>query len=161
MSESKDWLDDLLDQVASGRMQPQHALQQFFLHKREAAEQTLTDADHAFLTAMDAAETAYIVARWCARRAASLGDIAAIRADLRGPSFFQPHRRPPVITALTAGGSRAVLFTPDGGGEDMEDCLRVSGSFSGARGDAVFMPVFRSMLIKALKHVGLPEPEYV
>ena len=73
MSENRDWLDDLLEQVASGRMLPQDALTAFFMHKREAAQMTLTQEDHAFITAMDAAETAQLVAKWCARHAAALG----------------------------------------------------------------------------------------
>ena len=161
VSEPSTWLDDLLEQVASGGMQPQEALNRFFLHKREGGETSLAAQDHAFLTAMDAVETAHIVARWCARRAEKMADIAGLQVDLRGPAFFHPRRRPPVINAVDISGHRTCLFSPDGTGEDMEDCLRVSGSFSGDRGDAVFLPVFRAMLTTALKGCGLPEPEYV
>ena len=65
MSEQKTWMDDLLEQVAAGRMLPQDALNRFFLHKREDAQGTLTEADHAFLTAMDAAETAAAIGCRC------------------------------------------------------------------------------------------------
>lgn len=163
MSEQNNWLDDLLEQVAAGRMLPQDALQRFFLHKREAAETALTEADHAFLTAMDAAETAQITAKWCARNAAAMGGVTAIMADLRGPSFFHPGRRPPLMTALDMSGRRVTLFCPAdaaAGEEYAQDCLRVGGSFSGGRGDAVFLPVFTSALSTALRGHGLPAPEY-
>lgn len=163
MSEQNDWMDDLLEQVAGGRMLPQEALQRFFLQKRTAEESTLSDADHAFLTAMDAAETAQLVAKWCARNAAALGGVVSISADLRAPSFFHMRRRPPLVTALDMSGKRITLFCPADAGTGeayAEDCLRVSGSFSGAQADPVFLPVFRSALDTALKGHGLPAPEY-
>ena len=114
MSEQKTWMDDLLEQVAAGKMLPQDALNQFFLHKREESGATLTQEDHAFLTAMDAAETAQVVAKWCARTAAALpGGIAAVTAigaDLRRASFFHPGRRPPLVTGLDMNGKRVMLF---------------------------------------------------
>ena len=162
MSEQANWLDELLEQVASGRMLPQEALQRFFLRNKEAQQPTLTEEDHAFLTAMDAAETGQIVAKWCARHAAALGGVTAIEADLRGPSFFHPRRQPPLVTGLDAAGRRVMLFSAsDRDGEEyMEDCLRVSGSFSGAKADPVFLPVFVSALTTALRGHGLPEPVY-
>lgn len=164
MSETNTWMDDLLEQVAAGRMLPQDALQAFFMHKREAAEMELTDADHAFLTAMDAAETAQIVAKWCARNAAAQGGVAAIQADLRRPGLLHPRRRPPLVTGLDPAGRKIALFSPDGagqGGEYGEDCMRVGGSFSGAYGDAVFLPVFTSALRTALAAHGLPAAELI
>lgn len=161
MSEQANWMDDLLERVSAGRMLPQEALQRFFLHKREAAESTLSEEDHAFLTAMDAAETAQIVAKWCARNAAALGGVTAIGADLRGPSFFHMRRRPPMVTGVDLSGRRVILFSPADSArseEYMEDCLRASGSFSAA--DRVFLPVFMSALTTALKGHGLPAPEY-
>lgn len=161
MSDQNTWIDELLAQVASGRMLPQDALQQFFLHKREAAEATLSEEDHAFLTAMDAAETAQVAAKWCARNAAAQGGLTAIEADLRRPGFFHPRRKPPLITGTGMGGQRIMLFSindPADGGEYAEDCLRVGGSFSAAYADPVFMPVFTSALVTALKGHGLPEP---
>lgn len=163
MSEQKNWMDDLLEQVSAGRMLPQEALQRFFLHKREAEEAALNETDHAFLTAMDAAETAQIVAKWCARNAAALGGVTAVMADLRQPSFFHMRRRPPLVTALDLSGRRMVLFNPAdaaAGDEYAEDCLRATGSFAGAAADAVFLPVFTSALNTALKGHGLPAPEY-
>lgn len=163
MSEQKDWLDELLEQVAAGRMLPQDALQRFFLHKRDANEATLTEADHAFLTAMDAAETAQIVAKWCARNAAALGGVNVISADLRRASFFHPRRRPPLVTGVALSGKRVMLFSPADAAQNdeyAEDCLRVSGSFSGAYADPVFLPVFTSAMTTALKGHGLPLPEY-
>lgn len=162
MSEEKNWLDDLLEQVASGRMLPQDALQRFFLHKREDAQATLTQEDHAFLTAMDAAETAQVVAKWCARNAAAQGGVTAITADLRRPGFFHPRRRPPLVTAVDPSGKRIALFSTADvaqGGEYAEDCMRVSGSFSMANADPVFLPVFVSALNTALRGHGLPQPE--
>lgn len=162
MDDRETWLDDLLEQVAAGKMLPQEALNQFFLHKRESAETTLTEADHAFLTAMDAAETAQTVAKWCARNAAALpGGLSAISADLRRASFFHPGRRPPLVTGVDLNGKRVMLFSPADVAVDAqyaEDCLRVGGSFSGAYGDAVFMPVFISVLETACKGHGLPVP---
>lgn len=161
MSEKRDWLDDLLEQVASGRMLPQDALSAFFMHKRDAAETTLTQEDHAFITAMDAAETAQLVAKWCARHAAALGGVTAIAADLRGPSLLHPRRRPPMVTGTDAAGRRVMLFSAADtaqGGEYGDDCLRVGGSFSGIHADPVFLPVFMSALTTALKGHGLPEP---
>jgi len=162
MSEQSNWLDDLLEQVAAGRILPQEALQRFFLRKKEAAQPVLTAEDHAFLTAMDAAETAQTVAKWCARHAAALGGVVALEADLRGPSFFHPRRQPPLVTGTDAAGRRVMLFSAADreDGEYMEDCLRVSGSFSGARMDPVFLPVFISALDTALKGHGLPVPTY-
>lgn len=163
MSEGKNWMDDLLEQVAAGRMLPQDALAAFFLRKREEEQSALTEADHAFLTAMDAAETAQIVAKWCARNAAVLGGVVSVSVDLRFPSFFHMRRRPPLVTALDAGGKRITLFCPAdaaAGEEYAEDCLRASGSFSGAQADPVFLPVFRSALNTALRGHGLPAPEY-
>ena len=164
MNEQKDWMDDLLEQVAAGRMLPQDALTAFFMHKRESADAGLAEADHAFLTAMDAAETAQIVAKWCARNAAAQGGVAAIHVDLRRPGLLHPLRRPPMVTGLDLSGRKLALFTPDGagqGGEYGEDCLRVSGSFSGAFAEAVFLPVFTSMLSTAAKAHGLPGPECI
>lgn len=167
MSEQKTWMDDLLEQVAAGKMLPQEALNRFFLHKREDAQSTLTEADHAFLTAMDAAETAQVVAKWCARTAAALPGgmkvLAAIGADLRRASFFHPGRKPPLVTGVDLGGKRVMLFSPADAAQDAEyaeDCLRVSGSFSGAHGDPVFLPVFTSALTTACRNHGLPEPSY-
>ena len=164
MSEPKTWMDDLLEQVAAGKMLPQEALNRFFLHKRESEQTALTAEDHAFLTAMDAAETAQVVAKWCARNAAAQGGAAAITVDLRRPGLLHPRRHPPRVTGLGLSGRKMMLFTPDGagqGGEYGEDCLRVSGSFSGAWGDAVFLPVFTSALKTALTAHGLPAPEYL
>ncbi|MBR3765195.1 MAG: hypothetical protein IKK57_11695 [Clostridia bacterium] len=167
MREQKTWMDDLLEQVAAGKMLPQDALNQFFLHKREESGATLTQEDHAFLTAMDAAETAQVVAKWCARHAAALpGGIAAmtaISADLRRASFFHPGRRPPLVTGLDMNGKRVMLFSPADTASDAEyaeDCLRVGGSISGAYADPVFLPVFISALTTACRGHGLPEPEY-
>ena len=167
MSEQKNWMDDLLEQVAAGKMLPQDALNQFFLHKREEAGSTLTEADHAFLTAMDAAETAQVVAKWCARTAAALpggmGAIMSISADLRRASFFHPGRKPPMVTGVDLSGKRVMLFSPADTARDAEyagDCMRVSGSFSGAHADPVFLPVFTSALRTACRGHGLPEPEY-
>ncbi len=162
MSEEKNWMDELLEQVAAGRMLPQDALQRFFLHKREAAEATLSEADHAFLAATDAAETAQVVAKWCARNAAALGGVTAIAADLRRADFFHPRRRPPMVTGTDLSGKRVMLFHASDAAqseEHAEDCLRVSGSFSGAYADPVFLPVFVSALTTALKGHGLPAPE--
>ena len=168
MSEQKNWMDDLLEQVAAGRMLPQDALNRFFLHKREEAQGTLTEADHAFLTAMDAAETAQVVAKWCARTAAALPGgmkaVTAISADLRRASFFHPGRRSPVVTGVDLSGKRVMLFSPADTARDAEyaeDCMRVGGSFSGAHGDPVFLPVFTSALTTACKGHGLPAPEYM
>ena len=124
----------------------------------------LTAEDHAFLTAMYAAETAQVVAKWCARNAAAQGGAAAITVDLRRLGLLHPRRHPPRVTGLGLSGRKMMLFTPDGagqGGEYGEDCLRVSGSFSGAWGDAVFLPVFTSALKTALTAHGLPAPEYL
>lgn len=164
MSEEKNWMDDLLEQVASGRMLPQEALQAFFMHKRESADVGLTEADHAFITAMDAAETAHTVAKWCARHAAALGGVAAISVDLRRPGFLHPRRRPPMVTGVDATGRRVMLFNPADmaqGGEYGEDCMRAGGSFSGQQADPVFLPVFRSALNTALKGHGLPAAEFI
>ena len=164
MSEQKDWMDDLLEQVAAGRMLPQDALTAFFMHKRESADAGLTEADHAFITAMDAAETAQTVAKWCARNAAAQGGVAAIQVDLRRPGLLHPRRRPPMVTGLDLSGRKMALFSPDGagqGGEYGEDCMRVSGSFSGAFADPVFLPVFTSVLTTAVTAHGLPRPEYI
>lgn len=164
MPNENTWLDDLLAQVASGAMQPQDALQQFFLHKRKAGDTALTEEDHAFISAMDAVETAHIVAKWCARSAAAQGGVTAILADLRRPGFFRMNRRPPLVSGISLVSGRSVmLFSPaDVSGDDeyAEDCIRVSGSFAGAPGDPAFIPVFKSALNTALKGYGLPVPEY-
>lgn len=161
MSDQHSWIDELLSQVASGRLLPQDALQQFFLRKKAEEQASLTEEDHAFLTAMDAAETAQTVAKWCARNAAAQGGISAVEADLRRPGFFHPRRRPPLLTGTSLAGQSIMLFSlpgPADGGEYAEDCLRVGGSFSGAYADPVFLPVFISALKTALKGHGLPEP---
>lgn len=164
MKQNDSWLDELLEQVAGGRMLPAEALQQFFLHKREEADPTLTEEDNAFISAMDAVEVAHTVAKWCARNAAAQGGVAALTVDLRRPGFFHPNRRPPLVTGLALSGTRLMLFSPadpQQGGEYAEDCLRVAGSFSGAQGDPAFLPVFTSALNTALKGHGLPRPEYL
>lgn len=163
MSNQNSWMDKLLEQVAAGRMLPQDALQHFFMHKRAEKDATLTEEDHAFINAMDAVETAHIVAKWCARSAAAQGGVTAISADLRRPSFFHQRRRPPLVTGISMTGARCMLFSPaDAAGEEYgDDCMRVSGSFAGAPGDPAFIPVFTSALATALKGHGLPEPEYI
>lgn len=164
MNQNDSWLDELLEQVAGGRMLPAEALQQFFLHKRGEENPTLTEADNAFISAMDAVEVAHIVAKWCARNAAVQGGVAALTVDLRRPGFFHPNRRPPLLTGLSLGGKRVMLFSPADtadGGEYAQDCLRVGGSFSGAQADPAFLPVFTSALTTALKGHGLPQPDYL
>ena len=164
MSEQHDWLDELLEQVAAGRMLPQDALQQFFLHKRADGSAVLTDEDNAFISAMDAVEVAQTVAKWCARNAAALGGAAAIEADLRRPTLFHPGRRPPRVTATALSGQKFMLFAADDAAVDDEyaqDCLRVSGSFTGSTADPAFLPVFISALETALKGHGLPMPTYL
>lgn len=164
MPNENTWLDDLLAQVAAGRMQPQDALQQFFLHKRAEENPTLTEDDHAFINAMDAAETAQTVAKWCARNAAAQGGVTAIEADLRFPGIFHARRKPPLITGMSMTGSRIMLFSAadmGSGDEYGEDCVRVSGSFTGAQADPVFLPVFKSALNTALSGHGLPQPQYI
>lgn len=164
MSEANTWLDDLLEQVASGRMLPQAALHQFFLHKRAEENPSLTEEDHAFINAMDAVEAAHIVAKWCVRNAGAQGGVTTIEADLRFPGFFHTRRRPPLVTGTSLAGSRIMLFSPaDQGVSDEygEDCIRVSGSFTGAQADPAFLPVFTSALTTALRGHGLPRPEYI
>lgn len=164
MSNEHDWLDELLTQVASGRLLPQDALQQFFMHKKAEQDATLTDEDNAFLNAMDTVETAQLVAKWVARNAAAQGGVAQITADLRPVSFFHPRRNPPLITGTSLSGARIMLFSPadtSRSQEYAEDCLRVSGSFSGAPADPAFHPVFISALTTALRGHGLPEPSII
>ena len=164
MSNEHNWLDELLAKVASGDMPPQEALQQFFLHKRAEGSAALTEEDNAFISAMDAVETAQLVAKWCARYAEAQGGVTAIEVDLRRPSFFHPNRRPPLITGTALSGKRIMLFSTDHAGmdgEDAADCLRVSGSFSGAAADPVFLPVFRNALATAITGLGLPSPTYL
>lgn len=158
------WLDELLEQVAAGRMLPQAALQQFFLRKKADGSAELTEEDNAFISAMDAVEVAQTVAKWCARCAAAQGGVATIEADLRRPSFFHPGRRPPRVTATDLTGRKIMLFAADDAANDDEyaqDCLRVSGSFTGAAADPTFLPVFVSALETALKGHGLPMPTYL
>lgn len=164
MSEANTWLDELLAQVASGRMLPQDALQQFFLHKRAEENPTLTEEDHAFINAMDAAEAAQTVAKWCARNAFAQGGVTAIEADLRFPGIFHARRRPPLVTGTSLTGSRIMLFSAadmGSGDEYGEDCVRVSGSFTGTQADPAFLPVFSSALTTALRSHGLPQPQYI
>lgn len=161
MSTEHDWLDELLEQVAAGRMLPQDALQQFFLRKKADGSAALTEEDNAFISAMDAAEVAQTVAKWCARNAAAQGGVASMEVDLRRPSFFHPNRRPPRVTALALTGRQIALFSADDAavdGEYAQDCLRVNGSFTGAAADPAFLPVFISALGTALKGHGLPQP---
>lgn len=163
MSQERTWLDDLLEQVAAGRLLPQDALQQFFMHKREERDPSLTGEDHAFINAMDAVETAHIVAKWCARGAAAQGGVVSIEADLRLPTFFHQRRRPPLVTGTSVTGAKLMLFSAADTGSDEygEDCLRVSGSVSCAASDPAFLPVFTSALNTALRGHGLPEPNYL
>lgn len=164
MANDTNWLDELLAQVAEGRMLPQDALQHFFLHKKRAGDAILTDEDQAFISAMDTVEVAQLAAKWCARNAAIHGPLAAIEADLRRPTFFHPRRRPPLITGTTPSGQRLMLFSADDGGaqgEYAEDCLRAAGCFSAAAIDPAFLPVFTSALTTALKGHGLPEPTFI
>ena len=164
MNQPQDWLDALLAEVADGRLLPADALQQFFLHKRQSGDPTLTEEDNAFITAMDAAEVAQRVASWCQRNAAAQGGVAQITVDLRRPGFFSPNRRPPSVTGVTAAGRRIMLFSPadvSAGGDYAEDCLRAGGSFTAAREDPVYLPVFRSALMTALHRLQLPEPTFI
>lgn len=164
MNQNDNWLDDLLEQVAGGRMLPADALQKFFMHKREEQDPTLTEADNAFISAMDAVEVAHTVAKWCARNGAAQGGLSAITADLRRPGLFHPRRRPPLVTGLSLSGGRVTLLSPldaADGSEYAEDCLRVAGSFTAAQADPAFLPVFTSALNTALRGHGLPEPEYL
>lgn len=164
MNNEHHWLDELLEQVAAGRMLPQDALQQFFLRKRADGSAVLTEEDNAFISAMDAVEVAQAVAKWCARNAAAQGGVTDIEADLRRPSFFHPNRRPPRITALALNGRRITLFSADDAATDSEyaeDCLRVSGSFTGAAADPAFLPVFTSALTTALEKHQLPHPTFL
>lgn len=163
MDKQSNWLDALLEQVADGTLPPQDALEQFFLRKRAEGASTLTVEDNAFISAMDAVEVARTVAKWCERSAAIHGGVQAISADLRRPTLFHPRRRPPQLTGLTLAGARVMLFSPDDAaeGEYAEDCLRVSGSFTGAAADPAFLPVFTSALTTALRQLGLPEPEFI
>ncbi len=164
MNNEQHWLDALLEQVAAGRMPPQEALQQFFLHKKADGSAALTEEDNAFISAMDAVEVAQTVAKWCARSAAAQGGVAAIEVDLRRPSFFHPGRRPPRVTATDLAGRKIMLFAADDAANEDEyaqDCLRVSGSFTGAAADPAFLPVFISALETALKGHGLPMPTYL
>lgn len=164
MPNENTWLDDLLAQVAAGRLQPQDALQQFFMHKKSEQDPTLTEEDHAFINAMDAVEVAHIVAKWCARNAAAQGGVTAIEADLRFPSLFHARRRPPLVTGTSLAGSRIMLFSPADptvSDEYGDDCMHVSGSFTGAQADPAFLPVFTSVLTTALRSHGLPQPQYI
>ena len=161
MSEEKNWMDDLLEQVAAGSMKPQEALGRFFMHKREKEAAALSEEDHAFLTAMDAVEAAQTVAAWCARNAAAQGGVVSIAADLRHPGFFHSGRRPPKVTGQGLSGRQIMLFCAADaglGGEYGEACLRVAGSFSGTRADPVFLPVFIQAFTTALRSHELPEP---
>lgn len=164
MSDNQNWLDELLEQVAAGQMLPQDALQRFFLRKKADGSAVLTEEDNAFISAMDAVEVAQSVAKWCARNAAAQGGVSDIEADLRRPSFFHPNRRPPRITGMALSGRRITLFSADDAaadGEYAEDCLRVSGSFTGAAADPAFLPVFISALGTALEKHRLPQPTYL
>lgn len=164
MENESTWLDGLLEQVATGEMLPQEALQRFFLHKKEANEATLTDEDNAFMDAMSVVEAAQTVAKWCVRNASVQGGVTAIEADLRHPSFFRPRRNPPLLTGTSLLGKQILLFSPQdtsAGQEYTDDCLRVSGSFTCARGNPAFLPVFTSALTTALKAHGLPAPTFI
>ncbi|MBE5797242.1 MAG: hypothetical protein E7327_07685 [Clostridiales bacterium] len=164
MDKQNNWMDDLLSQVASGHMLPQDALQQFFLHKKAGGDATLTEEDNAFISAMDAVEVAHLVAKWCVRSVAALGNVTAIEADLRRPSFFHPNRRPPLVTGVAPNGRRVMLFAASDASsadEYAEDCLRAAGSFTGASADPAFLPVFMSALTTALSGHGLPAPTFI
>lgn len=164
MSEQKDWLDELLEQVADGDMPPQEALERFFLHKRAEGSAVLTEEDNAFISAMDAVETAQAIAGWCARSAEAQGGVIAIEADLRRPTLFHPNRRPPKITGTAASGKRIMLFSADDAAmndEYAQDCLRAAGSFTGTAADPAFLPVFMSALGAALEKRQLPRPTFL
>lgn len=165
MSESVNYLDDLMQQVADGHLLPQDALGQFFMRKKAAGEATLTEEDNAFISAMDTVEVAHTVARWCAHNAAVLGGVGEITVDLRRPGFFHPYRKPPQVNAVTLTGQKVVLFAPGGAANEdqelMEDCLHVEGSWTDERTNPAFLPVFCSVLTRALEAHGLPAPTYV
>lgn len=165
MANHTDYLDELLGEVAEGRLLPQEALTKFFLHKKEAGDATLTDDDQAFITAMDTVEVAHSVAKWCARNAADVGGVQSVTVDVRGRDFFHPRRRPPQVDAVSAGGAKVRLFSPvfgaNGSGEYREDCLHAEASFAEAQVNPAFLPVFCSVLDRALAAHGLPKPEYL
>lgn len=165
MAEQKDYLDELLEQVAAGRMLPQDALTKFFLHKRASGDTTLTEADNAFISAMDTVEVAHLVAKWCARGAADVGGVQSLTVDVRSPGFFHPHRRPPQVEAVAMSGAKVLLFSVHRANsvdpEYDEDRMHAEASFADARANAAFLPVFTSALATALKAHGLPEPTWI
>lgn len=165
MAEQRDYLDELLEQVADGRMLPQDALTQFFLHKKAAGSAMLTEEDNAFITAMDTVEVAHLVAKWCARSAVDVGGVQSISVDVRRPGFFHMHRMPPKVEAVAMSGAKVLLFAVQRAShadpEYLEDCLHVEASFADERSNPAFLPVFTSVLTKALKAHGLPEPTYL
>lgn len=165
MAENRDYLDELLEQVAGGHMLPQEALTKFFLHKKAAGDATLTEADNAFITAMDTVEVAHVVAKWCARGAEEVGGVQSIEVDVRRPGFFHPHRRPPQVNAIAMSGVKVLLFAVHRAShadtEYLEDCLHAEASFADERSNPAFLPVFTSALSTALKAHGLPEPTYI